>query len=126
MSLHCKRSFYITSSLTRDDTLIGVRAQKTSMACGKSRRTTPRTGARRPLGVPPKRFCGASIRRPGCTGSGDSRQRDFGQGSRQARDSFGFLVWTEDNLLRQVAYQGQRKDKPAQQVVRATPRSLAR
>jgi len=32
-----------------------------------------------------------------------------------------YLVWTEDNLLRQVAYQGQREDKPARQVVRAIP-----
>jgi hypothetical protein len=32
-----------------------------------------------------------------------------------------YLVWTEDNLLRQVAYQGQREDKPTRQVVRAIP-----
>jgi bifunctional non-homologous end joining protein LigD len=29
-----------------------------------------------------------------------------------------YLTWTEDNLLRQVSYQGQREDKPARQVVR--------
>jgi bifunctional non-homologous end joining protein LigD len=32
-----------------------------------------------------------------------------------------FLTWTEDNLLRQVSYQGQREDKPARQVVRLIP-----
>ena len=32
-----------------------------------------------------------------------------------------YLTWTEDNLLRQVSYQGQREDKPAAQVVRAIP-----
>jgi len=32
-----------------------------------------------------------------------------------------YLTWTEDNLLRQVSYQGQREDKPARQVVRAVP-----
>ncbi len=32
-----------------------------------------------------------------------------------------YLVWTEDNLLRQVSYQGQREDKPASQVVRSVP-----
>jgi ATP-dependent DNA ligase len=37
-----------------------------------------------------------------------------------------YLTWTEDNLLRQVAYQGQRKDKPARQVMRATPHPPAR
>jgi bifunctional non-homologous end joining protein LigD len=30
-----------------------------------------------------------------------------------------YHTWTEDNLLRQVSYQGQREDKPARQVVRA-------
>jgi hypothetical protein len=30
-----------------------------------------------------------------------------------------YLTWTEDNLLRRVLYQGQREDKPAQQVVPA-------
>jgi bifunctional non-homologous end joining protein LigD len=30
-----------------------------------------------------------------------------------------YLTWTEDNLLRQVSYQGQREDEPAGQVVRA-------
>jgi ATP-dependent DNA ligase len=32
-----------------------------------------------------------------------------------------YLTWTEDNLLRQVSYQGQREDKPARQVVRLIP-----
>jgi bifunctional non-homologous end joining protein LigD len=32
-----------------------------------------------------------------------------------------YLTWTEDNLLRQVSYQGQREDKPARQVVRSIP-----
>ena len=32
-----------------------------------------------------------------------------------------YLTWTEDNLLRQVSYQGQREDKPAPQVVRPYP-----
>ena len=32
-----------------------------------------------------------------------------------------YLTWTEDNLLRQVSYQGQREDKPATQVVRPVP-----
>ena len=32
-----------------------------------------------------------------------------------------YLTWTEDNLLRQVSYQGQREDKPARQVVRSVP-----
>jgi ATP-dependent DNA ligase len=32
-----------------------------------------------------------------------------------------YLTWTEDNLLRQVSHQGQREDKPAQQVVRPIP-----
>jgi ATP-dependent DNA ligase len=34
-----------------------------------------------------------------------------------------YLTWTEDNLLRQVSYQGQREDKPARQVVRPVPHS---
>lgn len=29
-----------------------------------------------------------------------------------------YLTWTDDNLLRQVSYQGQREDKPARQVLR--------
>jgi bifunctional non-homologous end joining protein LigD len=29
-----------------------------------------------------------------------------------------YLTWTEDGLLRQVSYQGQREDKPARQVTR--------
>jgi hypothetical protein len=32
-----------------------------------------------------------------------------------------YVTWTEDNLLRQVSYQGQREDKPARQVVRLVP-----
>ena len=32
-----------------------------------------------------------------------------------------YLTWTEDNLLRQVSYQGARQDKPASQVVRSPP-----
>jgi ATP-dependent DNA ligase len=34
-----------------------------------------------------------------------------------------YLTWTEDNLLRQVSYQGQREDKPTKQVVRPMPHS---
>jgi hypothetical protein len=37
-----------------------------------------------------------------------------------------YLTWTEDNLLRQVSYQGQREDKPARQVVRAISHPLRR
>jgi hypothetical protein len=37
-----------------------------------------------------------------------------------------YLTWTEDNLLRQVSYQDQREDKPARQVVRATPMQMGR
>jgi ATP-dependent DNA ligase len=32
-----------------------------------------------------------------------------------------YPTWTEDNLLRQVSYQGQREDKPARDVVRPVP-----
>jgi bifunctional non-homologous end joining protein LigD len=32
-----------------------------------------------------------------------------------------FLTWTEDNLLRQVVYEGLREDKPAAEVRRAVP-----
>src|ERR1700756_4176105 len=32
-----------------------------------------------------------------------------------------FLTWTEDNLLRQVVYEGLREDKPAADVRRAVP-----
>jgi bifunctional non-homologous end joining protein LigD len=32
-----------------------------------------------------------------------------------------YLTWTEDNLLRQVSYQGERRDKPAAQVIRPVP-----
>jgi len=32
-----------------------------------------------------------------------------------------YLTWTEDNLLRQVSYQGQREDKPARHVARLIP-----
>lgn len=37
-----------------------------------------------------------------------------------------YLTWTDDGLLRQVSYQGQREDKPARQVVRAAPRTRDR
>jgi bifunctional non-homologous end joining protein LigD len=37
-----------------------------------------------------------------------------------------YLTWTEDNLLRQVSYQGQREDKPARQVVRAVAHPRAK
>ena len=33
-----------------------------------------------------------------------------------------FLAWTEDNLLRQVVYEGLREDKPARDVRREVPR----
>ena len=40
-----------------------------------------------------------------------------------------FLTWTQDNLLRQVVYEGLREDKPAREVRRdmpdAKPRPLA-
>ena len=32
-----------------------------------------------------------------------------------------FLTWTDDNLLRQVVYEGQRGDKPAAEVRRPAP-----
>jgi len=32
-----------------------------------------------------------------------------------------FLAWTEDNLLRQVVYEGLREDKPAREVRREVP-----
>ena len=32
-----------------------------------------------------------------------------------------YLIWTEDNLLRQVSYQGQREDKPARGAARPIP-----
>jgi bifunctional non-homologous end joining protein LigD len=32
-----------------------------------------------------------------------------------------FLTWTEDNLLRQVVYEGLREDKPAAEVRRPVP-----
>jgi ATP-dependent DNA ligase len=32
-----------------------------------------------------------------------------------------YLTWTEDNLLRQVIYEGLREDKPAADVRRAVP-----
>jgi ATP-dependent DNA ligase len=34
-----------------------------------------------------------------------------------------FLAWTEDNLLRQVVYEGLREDKPAREVRREVPRA---
>jgi ATP-dependent DNA ligase len=33
-----------------------------------------------------------------------------------------FLTWTDDNLLRQVVYEGLREDKPATEVRRQVPR----
>jgi ATP-dependent DNA ligase len=36
-----------------------------------------------------------------------------------------FLTWTEDNLLRQVVYEGLREDKPASEVRREVPRPRA-
>jgi hypothetical protein len=33
-----------------------------------------------------------------------------------------YLTWTEDNLLRQVVYEGLREDKPAAEVRRPVPR----
>ena len=33
-----------------------------------------------------------------------------------------FLTWTDDNLLRQVVYEGLREDKPSRQVRRETPK----
>ena len=35
----------------------------------------------------------------------------------------GMLAWTEDNLLRQVVYEGLREDKPAREVRREVARS---
>ena len=32
-----------------------------------------------------------------------------------------FLIWTDDNLLRQVVYEGLREDKPASEVRRSVP-----
>jgi bifunctional non-homologous end joining protein LigD len=32
-----------------------------------------------------------------------------------------FLTWTDDNLLRQVVYEGLREDKPAREVRREPP-----
>ena len=32
-----------------------------------------------------------------------------------------YLTWTDDNLLRQVIYEGLREDKPAAEVRRAVP-----
>jgi ATP-dependent DNA ligase len=37
-----------------------------------------------------------------------------------------FLAWTEDNLLRQVVYEGLREDKPAREVRREVPRAKPR
>ena len=39
--------------------------------------------------------------------------RALGAGTR--RGGFKFLAWTEDNLLRQVVYEGLREDKPARE-----------
>jgi bifunctional non-homologous end joining protein LigD len=35
-----------------------------------------------------------------------------------------YLTWTEDNLLRQVVYEGLREDKPAGEVRRAVPHPI--
>jgi len=35
-----------------------------------------------------------------------------------------YLTWTEDGLLRQVVYLGEREDKPAEQVIRAPPQRV--
>jgi bifunctional non-homologous end joining protein LigD len=35
-----------------------------------------------------------------------------------------FLTWTDDNLLRQVVYEGLREDKPATEVRRSPPRNI--
>jgi len=37
------------------------------------------------------------------------------------RSEVKFLTWTDDNLLRQVVYQGLREDKPASEVRRHVP-----
>ncbi len=37
-----------------------------------------------------------------------------------------FLTWTEDNLLRQVVYEGLREDKPAAEVRREVPHAKPR
>ena len=36
-----------------------------------------------------------------------------------------YLTWTEDNLLRQVVYEGLREDKPPAEVRRPVPKSVA-
>ena len=36
-----------------------------------------------------------------------------------------FLTWTDDNLLRQVVYEGLRGDKPAREVQREVPHPAA-
>ena len=36
-----------------------------------------------------------------------------------------YLTWTEDNLLRQVVYEGLREDKPAAEVRRPAPHRQA-
>src|SRR5437868_2137128 len=36
-----------------------------------------------------------------------------------------YLTWTEDGLLRQVVYLGEREDKPAAEVQRPLPRGIA-
>jgi ATP-dependent DNA ligase len=36
-----------------------------------------------------------------------------------------FLTWTDDNLLREVVYEGLREDKPAAEVRRPVPRPKA-
>ena len=34
-----------------------------------------------------------------------------------------YVTWTDDNLLRQVVYEGLREDKPAAEVRRAVPQA---
>ncbi|MBX9846633.1 MAG: non-homologous end-joining DNA ligase [Hyphomicrobium sp.] len=77
-----------------------------------ARRLTPLKRARMPLDVPPPR---------------ESR---FGTPLELSRVHWvkpevvvevTYLTWTEDGLLRQVSYQGERRDKPARQVKRAAP-----
>jgi bifunctional non-homologous end joining protein LigD len=63
--------------------------------------TSGAAAARRPVRVTVETVAGTLGAAAGCRGSD--------------------LTWTEDNLLRQVSYQGQREDKPARQVVRSVP-----
>jgi ATP-dependent DNA ligase len=42
-------------------------------------------------------------------------------GAARAGAEVKFLTWTDDNLLRQVVYEGLREDKPATEVRRPVP-----